>query len=152
MYISEIKTLAEVKKCVDMYFNYANGKDFMDCNLEIAYKNLDLAVRMKSYVRVLRENQEIIAWLYAVPSKSFHSNKKTLQQLYYSSNQKGIKAYKCISLLHKDLINYAEEKKYQLVTSSGSHLDNDNTYVRILEKLGWERRHYLAIYKTSLYN
>jgi hypothetical protein len=153
MYISEIKTKSEIKTCVDMYFNYAKNDDFMECDLEFAYANLDTAVRLKKYVRALRDETDssIIAWIYADTGKSMHSKKKTLQQHYYASNQKGLKAYRCIQLLHRDLIIYAEEKGFEIVASAGSHLDGNNTYTRILEKLGWIRRNYLAIYKTSLY-
>jgi hypothetical protein len=41
--------------------------------------------------------------------------------------------------------------KSQIVMSPGGHLDEDHIFTHILEKLGWKRRGYVGIYKTSHY-
>ena len=150
MIISQITSRKLLEDCVDMYLAL-NDENFLPASRDLAIKRLDLLVRRKRYVRVLTNNSTPIAWLYADISDVQHCNKRIIQQNYYASNTSGVLAYKCVKLLHEDLISYAIEKRFQVIISPGSHMDPDNTFARILEKLGWERRHYIALYKTPLY-
>ena len=49
--------------------------------------------------------------------------------------------------LHQELIEEAKRLDIKLVMSTGSHFDEDNTFTKILERYGWERRGYIAIKK-----
>lgn len=150
MNISLIKTNSEIEYCIDMYLAQ-NDFLFLKANRALSIKNLTLAVKRKRFVRVLKEAETIVAWIYADTYNSLHLDCKALQQYYYCSNLKGIKAFKAVKLLHEELVDYAIENKYEFVLSPGSHLDLDFIFVKILEKLGWERRGYTAIYKTPYY-
>lgn len=148
--INRIISLKEIETCVDMYLAL-NDYSFLPANRELAIKNLSLAVRRNKFVRVLKMNDKIVSWIYADSGTSSHMSTNIIQQFYYCSELKGIAAYKSIKILHEALIDYAEKRGYHLVISPGSHFDEDYTFTRILEKLGWERRGYIAVYKTSHY-
>jgi tRNA 2-selenouridine synthase SelU len=56
----------------------------------------------------------------------------------------GIKAVKAVVTLHHSLEREAKRLGIKRLISMSNHLDERNTFVRILEKEGWDRRHYLA--------
>lgn len=149
--MNELKTLNEIEYCVDMYLSQ-NDYKFLNADREIAIQNLSLAVRRKKFVRVLKMDDKIVSWIFADKGHSLHMKTNILQQYYYCSNLKGIAAYKSVKILHEALIDYAEKMGYEIILSPGSHLDEDYTFTRILEKLGWERRGYIGVYKTSHYH
>ncbi len=129
-----------------------NDYSFLPADRNFAIQNLSLSVRRKKFVRALvDEDDKIVSWIFADSNNSLHMKTNILQQYYYCSNLKGIAAFKSVKILHDALIDYAEKMGYEIVMSPGSHLDEDHTFTRILEKLGWERRGYVGIYKTSHY-
>jgi adenine deaminase len=93
------------------------------------------------------KNNQIIGWIYATPGLNLHTKEKILQQIYFCSNQAGISAARVIKVLHEELIEEAKRLDIKLVMSTGSHFDEDNTFTKILERYGWERRGYIAIKK-----
>jgi hypothetical protein len=149
--IAQITTLKEVEYCVDMYLSQ-NDYTFLSADRDLAIMNLSLAVRRKKFVRVLKMDDKIVSWIFADKGNSLHMKTNILQQYYYCSELKGIQAYRSVKLLHNALIDYAEKMGYELIMSPGSHLDEDYTFTRILEKLGWLRRGHISIYKTSHYH
>lgn len=150
MIISRIAAKAEVEECVDLYLK-RNDHEFLSASKKVAIENLDRIVRRNKYVRIIKSENRIIAWLYADISPVQHCDRRILQQNYFATNEEGVTAYRVIKLLHEDLYQFALEHEFHVVISPGSHLDPSNTFVRILEKLGWERRHYVALKKTPLY-
>lgn len=146
--IDTIHSLRDVEICVDMYMQY-NDDTFMLAERDVALKQITLIARRQKFFRVLKEDGVIVACLIADTACNHHSSVRMIAQQYYASNQTGVKAFKCIKLLHEELFKYAEETKHELVASAGSHFDPDNTFARILEKLGWQRRHYLCVKRTS---
>jgi len=151
MNIHNISTKEEIEFCINMYAKQ-NDFSFLNVDNKKAFDNLNLAIRRKKFVKILKKDDEIVAWIYADNMASLHVSNKGFQQLYYCSNLSGNAAYRAVKLLHIELLNYAIENKYELVVSPGSHLDENNIFTKILEKLGWERRGHLAIYKTRYYN
>jgi hypothetical protein len=141
--ISKILTRAEIEYCIDSYIKH-NDFSFLPVDRDCAIVNLNLAVRRQKFVRVLKENDQIIAWIYADIGKSLHMHEKILQQYYYCSDLTGTKAFKAVKILHEELLEYAKENKYDMVFSLGSHLDEKYIFTRMLEKLGWQRRGYIA--------
>jgi hypothetical protein len=148
MILSEIKTLAEVAICVDMYLKL-NDYSFLPADRNLAIQNLSMFVRRKKFVRTLVRDEKIVAWIYASPCSSSHMSEKIIQQNYYCSNLQGVSAFRAVKILHEALIEYAIKLKADLVVSPGSHLDEENRFVKILEKIGWNRRGYIAVYKIS---
>jgi len=147
MRIDIIKNNEEIEECVQMYYDL-NDHDFLDADIDTAIKNLFKIVRIKRFVRVVRdENDKIIAWIYAEKIRLLHMNYDVMQQIYYASNQTGLKAARCIKLLHNELIDYAISRNLNTIISPGSHLDPDFIFAKILEKQGWDRRGHIAIKK-----
>jgi hypothetical protein len=150
MKIDTVKSIQDVRDCVDLYMA-VNDDEFMLAERDVALRNIELVARRQKFFRVIRDNDKIIACLIADIAGNCHTSLRILNQQYFACNQTGTKAYKCIQLLHQELIEYAEENKYPLVSSSGSHFDPGNVFARILEKQGWMRKHFLCIWRTSHY-
>jgi hypothetical protein len=150
MVICNITKKEEIVECVDMYIKQ-NDFSFLDVSRKVAIANLDLATRRHKFIKILKDDNQIVAWIFANDLGSLHLNHKGLQQLYYCSILKGTAAYRAIKLLHQELINYAIANEYDLIVSPGSHLDEKQVFTKILEKIGWERRGHLALYKTKYY-
>jgi hypothetical protein len=127
-----------------MYYDL-NDSDFLKVDFDTCFRRLESKVRGNKYVRVLKRDSEIIAWIYAEKGKSQFEDCLVFQQVFYASNQSGTMAYKCVKLLHEDMIEEAKRQGCKLVQAMGSHMDPDFVYARILEKLGWKRRGFLAI-------
>lgn len=150
MKLANIYYTSQIKECVEMYISMNDSE--IDFNKDFAIQNLAMAVRRKRFVRMLLDDSDkILAWIYADTGTNLHSTDKIIQQYYYCSKLKGTSAFKAVKILHQELINYAEQHKYEIIISPGSHMDESYVFTRILEKLGWIRRGYLAIYKTSHY-
>jgi hypothetical protein len=143
MILSKIYTKDEIQYCVDMYAAL-NDYSFLPVVKSTAVKNLTSAVRRQKFVRVLKESNKIVAWLYADTGISLHMNERVLQQFYYCSDLTGTKAFKAVRALHEELLEYAKLNGYTIVFSPGSHFDEKYVFTRMLEKLGWERRGYIA--------
>jgi len=140
------RTLEDIHFCVDMYLNL-NDETFIPADKQLAYDNLSNLVRRNKFVRMAVKNIQIIGWIYATPGLNLHTKEKILQQSYFCSNQSGISAARVIKVLHEELIEEAKRLDIKLVMSTGSHFDEDNTFTKILERYGWERRGYIAIKK-----
>jgi len=140
------RTLEDIHFCVDMYLNL-NDETFIPADKQLAYDNLSNLVRRNKFVRMAVKNNQIIGWIYATPGLNLHTKEKILQQSYFCSNQSGISAARVIKVLHEELIEEAKRLDIKLVMSTGSHFDEDNTFTKILERYGWERRGYIAIKK-----
>jgi hypothetical protein len=150
MQVEDISTKEEITFCVNMYIKQ-NDFSFLNVDKKKAFDNLDLAVRRRKFVKTLKRDKEIVAWIYADVLNSLHMSNRGLQQVYYSSSLSGAAAYRAIKILHTELVNHAVKEKYELVVSPGSHMDETNIFPKILEKLGWQRRGHIAIYKTIYY-
>jgi hypothetical protein len=140
------RTLEEIHFCVDMYLKL-NDETFIPADKELAYSNLSNLVRRNKFVRMAVKNDSIIGWIYATVGCNMHTKEKILQQSYFCSNQSGITAARVIKFLHEELIEEAKRLDIKIVMSTGSHFDEDNTFTKILERYGWERRGYIAIKK-----
>jgi hypothetical protein len=140
------RTLEEIHFCVDMYLRL-NDESFIPADRQLAYDNLSNLVRRNKFVRMAVKDNQIIGWIYASAGLNLHTKEKILQQSYFCSNQTGIAAARVIKFLHQELIEEAKRLGINLVMSTGSHFDEDNTFTKILERYGWERRGYIAIKK-----
>lgn len=150
MIIDDIKSNSEIETCVRMYLAL-NDETFIKSSFDCSFENIKQIVRRKRFIRVIRENSEIIAWIYAELSKPIHMKQTMLQQMYYCSNQKGFKSVRCIKMLHDSMEEFAIEHNIAIVYSAGSPYDSENVFARVLEKHGWERRGYACIKKLRGY-
>ena len=147
MRVDFIRRREDVEACIDLYMSMTEST-FLEIHREYAIKGLDLAARRRQYIRVLKDGDEIVAFLVAFDLHSLHTKHRILNQSYYGSKLSGVKAFKAVMILHDDLFEYAVDNKYDLVMAQSSHEDPTFVYSRILEKLKWERRGHLAIKKT----
>jgi hypothetical protein len=146
----KLRTQQEAKFCVEMYVKM-NDESFIPADKDKAIKSFYEMVKAGAFLRILDdEDDEIVAWVLAQKVEHPHINGKLLQQVFYASNLKGLKAAKAVIALHRSLIEEAERLQIRRVLTLGSYLDENNTFVRILEKDGWKRRHYAAVYDLKL--
>jgi hypothetical protein len=151
MLIRKIKNLKELEECVDMYLKLSD-QEFLPASRKASIKSLkEVLSTPKAFVRVLEKEGKLVAWIYAEVIQLQHTTFKVLQQIYYSSCLEGVSAARAVKLLHQALIEEAERRRVIMVTSPGSHLDENFTFAKILEKSGWERRGYMSVYKTKFY-
>jgi len=138
-------------KCVDLYLAL-NDETFLPSNRIVCLQKVETAYKTGKYFKILIDDLgEIIGWLHADTLQLSYMSIPILQQMFYMSNQTGVKAVRAVELLHEDLIFHGEEIGVKIITSMGSYMDPNFVFVRILEKSGWERRGYMAIYKTRHY-
>jgi hypothetical protein len=148
MRLSKIYSLSEVKECVELYYNLGDH-NFVNANKEYWVSNLSQAVLRNKFVRVIKQEEKIIAWMWADKVQLAHNPEPIFQQLYYASNTTGFTSFRCVKLLHEALLDEARRLKLSSALSMSSHEDEDFTFTRMLERLGWERRGYIAIYKLN---
>lgn len=148
MKIIHVRTRLQLEQCVDMYLGL-NDESFLPSSRTASLSALFTKIRTNKFVRAIELENRIIAWIYADVVKLEHTDYKCFQQFYYASDQVGVKAFRCINLLHSEMINEARKLKVKYCVSYGSHMDPSNTFVRILEKSGWKRRGHIAIFEMT---
>ena len=142
----KIRTIQESNACVELYIKM-NDEEFIPANIDKSIKSFSNLVKSGAFLRILDdEDSEIVAWLLAQKVDHPHINGMVLQQYFYASSLKGLKAAKAVIILHRALIEEAKRLQIRYVFSLGSYLDENNTFVKILEKDGWKRRNYAAVY------
>lgn len=139
----KLRTTADIAACVDLY-RALSDEAFITSDRNSAIRNLWALVRQRRFVRCIRRNGVIEAWIYADRVHLPHRATPHFQQIYYASSVSGIRAARYVVALHDIAAEYAKAEGYDLITSPGSHMDPDNVFARILEKNGWQRRGYLA--------
>jgi hypothetical protein len=145
MIVRKIKSQEEMDKCVDMYIDiYENEIIPLDRDKSLLSMRRHVAARQ--FFRVVEDDGEVIAWIAGAVLEREFIAEKYMQQIYYCSNQKGMKSYRCVVLLHQALVEEAKALGIKYVLSTGSHADTENVFVRILGKNGWNVRGYLAIF------
>jgi hypothetical protein len=143
------RSIEDIETCVNMYLSQ-NDESFIPASFDKSFSVLLQLTKRNKFVRmVLKDEKEIIGWIYADIGQILHVDTKVFEQRYFTTNQTGSSAVRVIKLLHNALIEEAKDKNISLITSHGSHMDEENVFVKILEKQGWERRGYLALYKLE---
>ncbi len=78
----------------------------------------------------------------------FHSPDPVVSQIYCYPFASGFPAVRIVRVLHRAMIRYAVLKKVKLVTSS-SYIPTAESFVKILERDGWEVSGALARYRVT---
>jgi hypothetical protein len=128
-----------------MYINYEK-QPIISINRKEAIKHLFQKVRTRKFVRVLREENKIIAWIYADKVKPPFGEYYVFQQMFYVSDQTGMKSYRCVKLLHEEMLKEGKSQNCKYALAVSSHLDSDFTYARMLERLNWRRQGHTACF------
>lgn len=137
-------SLQDIKDCVEIY-HQLNDHSFIDMSVEESIRTISMFARQNKFIRVKKVDNETVAWIMCEKTKPYHQTEFQLQQVYYASKRSGIAAYKDVIDLHDAMIKEAKDKNIPIVISTGSHMDPENTFTRILARVGWERRGYVAL-------
>ena len=141
-------TMAETVKCFE---KYAERDDWLPVTTRPAREFARKVLQANVFLQVAVDNGEVVAFLYAEPEEILHMPFPVYKQKYFCSWCPGLKAARAVKELHSALIKFAEARGYALVMSTGSHFDPEYRFTRLLERQGWERRGYLAVWKTCHY-
>ena len=139
-----INSNKEIIEVIELY-SAINDEEFMPVHKEYAYRNIWMHVKQKKFHRLYLEDNIIIGFIFCSPFQNYHFCGRLFAQEYFFTNAKGRKACNVIKILHNEMIKEAVRLKCNAVVSAGSHLDEDYTFTRILEKQGWLRRGHLAV-------
>ena len=145
MKIIKPRSTADIRESISLYYKIHDNTFIQPC-VETLFKHLLQFARQGKFIRLKLDNDDkIIAWIFAAKVQSYHSASPMFQQMYYASSNKGIKAYRDVIDLHEEMIQEAKRLNIPMVISQGSHMDENNTFSRILEKNGWDRRGHTAL-------
>ena len=143
--IDKIRSLGDIEQCVQMYLAL-NDQSFLPASAEVSIQNMVMKVRRGRYVRVIRKDTSIVAWIYADLVQLEHTDYLCFQQLYYASSAKGFSAARYLRLLHSDMVAQARATNAKYCVSVASHMDDTCVLTRLLEKDGWSRRGHVAVF------
>ena len=132
--------------CIELY-RQINDETFVEIDPDVSFASLRHVYRSRGFLRVVLEGDVVVAWIYCQPVSMMHVRYLSFQQIYYASSKTGLAAVKLVKLLHEAMLEEARRLKIQLAISMGSHMDSKHTFVRILEKAGWQRRGHAAIFR-----
>jgi hypothetical protein len=147
MKISRIKSLQDLDEIVRMYLHY-NDDSFMPADYKKTHANMIRSIRTGFFRIVVDDDDSLIGAMLANVTDVRHMKKKVMRQDYFFSIG-GVKGYKAVVLLHEELVKEARTRKVDIVYSAGSFQDENNTFARILEKQGWQRRGYAAAFHIT---
>jgi len=149
MRIIKPRSIQDIADCVSLYSKLFD-KSFIEPDEKHWTATMLRFVSAGKFFRIkLDDNDNIVAWISAIQTQAYHSTVPMLQQHYYASNREGVNAYRDVVDLHSELINEAIRLNLKLVISQGSNFDEKNTFTRILEKNGWERRGSIALKRLN---
>jgi hypothetical protein len=126
-------------------YRLSNDETLFESDKEASLKSLQMSIGRGAFFRVIESDGVIRGWILARIVRREFLKDLSLQQHFCCVSFKGIRAVRAVIKLHAALIEEAYIKNIRYVESSGSHMDTKNTFVRILEREGWERRGYLAV-------
>ena len=123
-----------------------NDQNFLPASREVSTQNLIVKVRRGKYVRVVRKDKRIVAWIYADLVQLEHTDYACFQQLYYASDAAGFSAARYLRILHSDMVRQARATNAEYCISIASHMDTECVLTRLLERDGWVRKGHVAIF------
>jgi hypothetical protein len=117
-------------------------------DLQKSIIELRKAIQEGSYLRLIMVDNTIHGFIKGNQVNIPHSSEKTVQQLYYYCDLKGLAAFRAVVLAHEGLIKYAEGLKAKYVLSPCSQFYKNDNLCRILVTQGWEQFGYMALWRT----
>lgn len=140
------KNYSDLKTCIEIYYTYNEG-GLLPQDFKASLESLNRHVSNGDFLFIIKDEGEIVAWILAIIHKPDSMHERVLQQNFYGSKLKGIKAVKAVRMAHKALVELAIKKKLRYVFSCASHQDPTLQLCRILEKDGWQSEGYFLLYK-----
>jgi len=142
--ITNITNKSQIIQCVEMY-----AKRIPEIDIEYSIKVFVQAIRQKHFVKICIENQNVIAWISATEGLLAYRNERVLKAEHYCSNEIGFKAARLVLDMHSTLIDEAERLDIKYIYAMCSPADEKFILTKILEKDGWQRQGYQAIWKIT---
>jgi hypothetical protein len=142
----------DIRQMVKLYANYDEekiGDALFKLSTKKGYKSLAAALQNGEWCRLIRDKGHITAWILCKIMPHPFTDEKIFQQYFFASSYTGIAAARAVKLLHQEMEEYARTQGYPAIVSTGSHLDETYIFTRMLEKLGWTRRGYLAMKRLA---
>jgi hypothetical protein len=141
--IDKVQTRQDILVCVNMYLKIYDS--IIPADYDRSIKSFEYEVKRQKYLRVVRRNSRILAWILADLVHPLHTRLPIFRQLYYASDQTGVLAVKCLQLLHEDMYLASFNTNATYCLSEGSHMDTTQVLARALEKVGWTRKNHMAV-------
>lgn len=151
MIIRGLRSSSDIDECVRLYMAHYDCQE-LPASYTASYSSFMSDWKNRCLIRIVEEDGEIIAWIIASRAKLEHMDKECVLQKYLANKTTGFKAFTVLRLLHNEMLKYANKMNIPYCISSGSHLDDPSIFTRLLEKCGWKRRGYLAIFNMRDYD
>lgn len=145
--LDKARSIEEIEECIKS-FRANNDETFVRTDVSVVLSYF-LRTMRENYFRVVRRDDKIIAWIYAVCTTSDRTGDKVVHQIYYGSALKGIYAVRAAVLCHDGMIEFAKRRKAVEVFSQCSYVDTDFKLAKILAKHGWESRGHTSIFRIG---
>lgn len=135
---------ADLEWCASSYCNFVESKNSI---LKLSVAESIINLKCQEYVDVYKRSNKPVAFICGNISKQPFSTQKVLNQNFYYTSLQGYGAFIAQKELHKRFIEYARKRHIKTILSAGSYFDEDNIFAKMLEKQGWTRYGYLAVYQ-----
>jgi hypothetical protein len=147
--LKQITSEKDLVYCVEAYAK-ANDESFLPVHFETALNYVRMHLRLGSFLRILVKDSERVGCVLAIKGNAAaHSNLKAMIQNYYWCTLSGFSAARMVVFVHKQIEEEARKHRLPLLVSTGSHMDETNSFIRILANQGWDTRGYIAIKKLK---
>ena len=144
-------SVKDLAACVKMYMSL-DEPGFMPTSHEYCLQSICRYWLNGAFIRIAKEDGVMLGWILGISSALEHIPQRIVTQRYYASDCTGIKAFRVLKMLHEELLQYAHKVRAHYCTSSSSHFDEKFAFSKMLEKCGWTRRGYLALYYMKDYD
>lgn len=141
--VEKPRSYADLVECVTKYESYNDGRIF-PINTEKALFQMQSKLANGAQLRLIREDDKIVAWIMYAMEVMDLNGQKAVRQLFYYSNASPIRAVKYAILLHECMLEWGRKKYASIGVSTCSHEDTEFKLCKILARAGWEQQGYLA--------
>jgi hypothetical protein len=149
--IRDAMSQADLKVCLEMYKDI-NDESFIHVDDAFALKRIREFTKLSCtqggfYLSV--EGHTIVGWMaYHVTSSQYGGERQVVQHVCGVA-PKGLHGIRVQLELHEELIRRAYLVNAASVVSSGNPYDTSFVFARVLERQGWKRRGFMAIYELQ---
>lgn len=136
-------TIDDLKECIEIYGSRPEASSASPVRREYALRTVSKHIQSGAFFDVIKIDGHVRSFMMAVETQQFHSGYPELHACYVASKAGTAVAMRDFLELHKRMMEFAGNRYYALVSSSGP-LDKSLSLARLLEKLGWRRVGYTS--------
>lgn len=134
----------DIRWCAESYCDFVRQKTIL---LNLSVEESILNLKQQEFLSLYKVRNKPVAFISGCTTKQQFSKNKIFNQNFYYTNLTGYSAYVAQKVLHGRMIEYARKRHVKTILSAGSYFDERNVFAKMLEKQGWSRHGYLAIYQ-----